>query len=89
MTQSDRFFSATVLGGRLYVRDIPDRGPWDSSRLEYFTEAYIDPGLVAAAGDRVVRTLEELEAAITEPRKDAPTRNIWIHVSLVEEARRL
>jgi hypothetical protein len=62
MTPADRFFAATVLGGRLHVRDVPDRGPWDSSRIEYFTESYIDPRLVGVAGDRKARALEELEA---------------------------
>ena len=89
MNNSDRFIAATVLGGRLHVRDIPDRGPWDSSRLQYFTESYIDPGLVGAAGDRKVRTTEELDAAIKEPMKVALTRNVWIHESLKDEARRL
>ena len=53
------------------------------------TESYIDPGLVGAAGDRKVRTKEELEAAIKEPRGVAPTRNVWIHESLEDEARRV
>ncbi len=91
----DRFFLATVLGGRLHVQGVPDWGPWDSSRLEYFTESYIetesyiDPGLVGAAGDRKVRTLEELDAAIEEPMRVAPTRNVWIHESLEDKAGRL
>jgi len=89
MIQSDRFFSGTILAGRLHVRDIPDRGPWDSSRIEYFTESYIDPGLVGVAGDRKARTFEELDAAIKEPMRLAPTRNVWIHESLEDEARRL
>jgi hypothetical protein len=86
MTFCDRFFSATILGGRLDVRGIPDRGPWDSSRFEYYTESYISPGLVGAAGDRKVRTTDELEAAIMEPMTVASTRSIWIHESLVDEA---
>jgi hypothetical protein len=73
MSPSDRFFLAAILGGRLHVRDIPDRGPWDSSRIGNFTESYIDPGLVGAAGDRKVRPKEELEAAIKEPMKVSPT----------------
>ena len=39
--------------------------------------------------DCKVRTTEELEAATKEPLKVAPTRNVWIHESLEDEARRL
>ena len=39
--------------------------------------------------DRKVRTAEELEAAIEEPMKVAPTRNVWIHEGLEDQARRL
>src|ERR1700730_10383073 len=89
MGPTNRFFSATILGGRLHVRDIPDRGPSDSSHIEYLTESYIDPGLDGWAGDRKVGTTKELEAAIEEPMKLAPTRNVLIHESLEDEARRL
>ena len=85
MGPTNRFFSATILGGRLHVRDIPDRGPSDSSHIEYFTESFIDPGLDGWAGDRKVGTTRELEAAIEEPMKVAPTRNVLIHESLEDE----
>jgi hypothetical protein len=84
----DRFFSATILGGRLYVRDIPDRGPWEPSCLHWWPEDHV--GLVlTTTRDRKVRTAEELEAAIEEPVKVSPTRNVWIHESLEDEAPRL
>ena len=89
MDQSDRFFSATVLGGRLHVDGVPERGPWDSTRLDRFTEEYITPGLVTVAGDRIVRTLAELEEVLNAPRRQAPTRRVWIHERLEDEARRL
>jgi hypothetical protein len=41
------------------------------------------------AGDQKVRTLDELEVAIKEPMKVSPTRIVWIHESLEDEARRL
>jgi hypothetical protein len=37
----------------------------------------------------MIRTREELEAAIKEPMRVAPIRNVWIHESLEDEARRL
>jgi hypothetical protein len=40
-------------------------------------------------GDRKVRTRERLEAVMKEPRGAAPTRYVWMHESLVNEARRL
>jgi hypothetical protein len=89
LVSPDRFFSATIFGRRFHIQGVLDWGPWDSSRLKYFTESYIDPGLVGAAGDRKVRTKGELEAAIKEPMKVAPTRNVWIHESLVDEVPRV
>jgi hypothetical protein len=40
-------------------------------------------------GDRKIRTREELEVVMEEPLKVAPTRYIWMHESLVDDARRL
>jgi hypothetical protein len=45
--------------------------------------------ILPTTGDWKVRTLEELEAAIEEPMNVAPTRNVWIHESLEDKARRL
>ena len=86
---SDRFFPATILGGRLHVRGIPDWGPWDSSRFEWADEAFVDMLLSKNPGDRKARTREELDAIMQEPMKVAPTREVWMHESLVDEARRL
>ena len=41
--------------------------------------------ILSTTRERKVRTTEELEAAIKEPMKVAPTRNIWIHESLEDE----
>ena len=38
---------------------------------------------------RKARTREELEAVMKEPRGVSPTREVWMHESLVDEARRL
>jgi hypothetical protein len=88
VTSSDRFFPATILGGHLYVRGIPDRGSWNPARFEWAAEAFVDILLSTRQADRMVRTREELEAIMREPKR-APTREVWMHESLVDEARRL
>ncbi len=40
-------------------------------------------------GDRKARTREELDVVMKEPLNLAPTRDVWMHESLVDEARRL
>jgi hypothetical protein len=81
---SNRFFRSTILGGRLLPNGIPQWGPWDSSRLHWWTEDYC-----TLLRDRKVQTAEELDAVMKEPTGVAPTRNIWIHESLEDEARRM
>ena len=39
---SDRFFAATILGGRLHVDGVPERGPWEASRLHWWPEDHLD-----------------------------------------------
>lgn len=85
----DRFFSATVMGGRLHVSGITEWNPWDSSRLDWWQEDQLDPILVGGAYGVKIRTLEELEAALRAPVGIAPTRRVWIHGSLEVDARRL
>ena len=89
MSLRNRFFAAVVLAGRLHVRGIHDRDPWEPSRLEWATELEIDPNLVVAAGDRKIGTREELERVLREPSGVAPAQFVWIHESLVDEARRV
>jgi hypothetical protein len=84
---SDRFFLAAVLGGRLHPDGIPEWGSWDSSRLHWWSEDH--PNLILTiTRERKVRTAEELEAAMKEPMGVAPTRNVWIHENLEDEASR-
>jgi hypothetical protein len=84
MDSEDRYFLATVLWGRLHPNGIPQWGPWDSSRLHWWTEDYL-----TLLRDRKVRTAEKLEAVMKEPMGVAPTWTVWIHKSLEDEARRL
>ena len=85
----DRFFPTTLLGGFLHVRGTPDWGSWDDGRIEYTHESCVDAILRPGTGDRKVRTVEELQAALAEARGPAPSRTLWLHVSPLEEARRL
>ena len=88
MASSDRYFPATILGGRLHVRGLPDWGPWNLARLEWDDEAFVDILLGTRQADSKVRTREELDAIMKEPKR-ASTREVWIHESLVEGAHRL
>ncbi len=89
VTLSARFFAAAVVAGRLHVRGIPERGPWDSTRLEWAAEMEIDPCLVLEEGDRKIRTLEELREIIKATMAEAAPRFVWIHQSLCDEVHRL
>ena len=74
---ADRFFPATLLGGFLHVRGIPDWGPWNDGRIEYTDESFVDAILRPETGDRKVRTCEELQApAGRTPRPCAVTDNL-------------
>jgi hypothetical protein len=78
-TVPDRFFPATVMGGRLHVST--GDSPWDLSRFDWWREDELDLILSKGYGEKI-RTLEELEAALRAPMKVAPTRSLWIHESL-------
>jgi hypothetical protein len=87
MSSPDRFFSATVVPGRLHILGLARGGSWNAARLEWRQEAEVDVLMNPRAGDRKVVTKEELEAIVMTTT--ARTRFLWIHESLVEDARRL
>lgn len=89
MASPDRFFSATTIAGRLHILGLARGGPWNATRLEWREEPGLDTLLNSRAGDRKVRSREELEAAVNAPAGGMPTRFLWIHEALVEDARRL
>ena len=88
MATTERFFSAAILAGRLHVLGVPQWDPWDSARLELRAEEEINCSMNETAGDRKIRKSEELEAIMRAATGATPTRRIWIHESLVAEARR-
>jgi hypothetical protein len=86
----DRFFTITHLGNRIDIRGIPEWGSWNAERIEWVTEPEVDAVLLPLAGDRKVRTPEELEAGLQEPLTDAtPARRLWVHERLLEIIRTL
>jgi hypothetical protein len=87
MLSSDRFFSATVVAGRLHILGLPRGGPWDPARLEWREASEVDTLVNPRAGDRKISTREGLQAIMTPSA--TPSRFLWIHESLVGEARRL
>ena len=84
VSYADRFFLATILGGRLHPNGFPEWGPWEVSRLHWWPEDHLDLVLSTTRGRRV-RSPEELDTVIKEPMTVAPTRNVWIHESLEDE----
>ncbi len=86
--RTGRFFLATILGGCLHPNGIPEWGPWESSCLYWWPEDHLDL-ILSTTREQKVRTVEELEAAIKEPMRVAPTRAVWIHEDLEDEARRV
>ncbi len=51
-------------------------------------EAFVNILLSTRQADHKVRTCEELEAIMKESKR-APTREVWMHESLVDDAHRL
>ena len=77
-----RFFSATTMGGRLYVQGISDHGPWDPKQLFYVDESVVDMIANRGPNDRKVRTSDELHAAILLSERGLPTIKAWISEEL-------
>lgn len=84
-----RYFSATVMGGQLYVQGVPERGPWDVKRLSWWSEGQVESVFQPLAGDRKVETLKSLEEAIRSSAHGLPTIKVWIHEGLQNAARSL
>ncbi len=86
-TVVNRYFSATAMGGRLYVQGVPDRGPWNSAWLVYYPEEMVEKIVQPLAGDRKARTTEELAEAIRVSWRGLPTITVWISEEMEEMAK--
>jgi hypothetical protein len=85
-TSSDRFFAASVMAGRLHLRDIGDYGPWDATRIGYSDErdVHLILGRIQAWK---VQTVEELDVALVASRGKPGSIDLYVHGSLLTELR--
>ncbi len=77
-----RFFSATAMGGRLYVQGISDHSLWDPKQLFYMDESVVDMISYRGTVDRKVQTSNELHTAILLSERGLPTVKVWISEEL-------
>lgn len=84
----DRYFPATVMGGRLYLDVAGKTASLNAERPAYCDEAVADM-LVARAGHRKARTWTDLDEAVKESGRGLPAVRIWILEGLWETAWRL
>lgn len=78
------------MGGKLYVYGGSARqGTWNSQRLAYWREQDVERIFQPLAGDRKVRTTEELEDAIRASERGLPAIKVWIHESLEDVVREI
>ncbi len=75
---TDRYFSATAMGGRLF---------WDGPSLQ--DESVVDLFANPRFGHRKVRTMEELSEVIRVSERGLPAIRVWVHEGLTDEVRRI
>jgi len=86
----ERYLSAVAMGGRLYVQNLSDQDPsWESRRLAWLPEQHVDLIFQPLAGERKVKTVEELGEAVRASERGLPTIKIWIDDCLEDEVRRI
>jgi hypothetical protein len=83
-----RFFFGGVASGRLWLRDIPHDARWNSERIIYWDETYIDGVSRLALAGHKIRSLAELDDMIAASRELPGTRTLWIHEGLLDEVQR-
>lgn len=69
----------------VFVQGIPDRGPWDPSRLFYWDSVQVEKAYHPLAGDRKVDVAADLEAVV----QGLPAIKVWIHEGVERSAQRL
>lgn len=85
-----RYFAATAFSGRLYVQGVSERVPWDARQLIWWDEAQVAAVINPNVGDRLIRTGDELEAALrASTLRPVPTLKLWVMEGLEEAARKL
>lgn len=85
---AERYFSATVLGGRLYIQGVSDNGPWDP-RITFHPEQVADELTRVYPKDRKICSVEELWEATQTSRVEFGAHTVWIPESLLDAAQRV
>lgn len=83
-----KFFFGAAVGGRLRLRDIPDWGYWKSRNIAYWDETHIEGMPRLASLGQKVWSADELDEAIVASLDLPGVQALWIHDSLLGEARR-
>ncbi len=77
------------MAGRLYIGGVSATSSWDPAQLFYWYESAVDLIANPPAGDRKVRTVADLEAAVKSSERGLPTIKVWIHEGLADAVRLL
>jgi cell division septation protein DedD len=70
------------------LRDIPDGAYWDSERIVYWDETYIDVVSRLALAGQKVRSAAEFQDMLAASRRFRGTRALWVHEDLIDEVQR-
>ena len=87
---AERFFRVTTLAGGVHLLDLHDWEPWDANRIEYRSKAEIAWPLRIRGGGhdhRVIRTVAELDAVLTESAAPSSV-SLYVREDLLDETRR-
>lgn len=84
----ERYFSATVLGGRLYIQGVSDYGPWNP-RITFHPEKVADELSSIYPKDRKIHSEEELQESVKASETHFGARSVWIPESLLDVARKV
>ncbi len=85
---ADRFFRATALCGRLHLIDLADWESWEPRKIQYRDQVEVQWLVRASGGERrVIRTVAELHAAISESVEPRAVY-LYVHDSLLDATRR-
>jgi hypothetical protein len=85
---AERYFSAMVLGGRLYIQGVSDNRPWNP-RITFHPEQVAHELTGIYPKDRKIRSEEELREAARTSRSEFGAHTVWIPESLLALARRV
>jgi hypothetical protein len=85
---AERYFSATVLGGRLYIQGVSDYGPWNP-RIAFYPEEVADTLTSIYPTDRKIHSEEELREAVRASETEFGARTVRAPESLLDVTRKV